>query len=371
MPFELPVNIQPGLHSQTIAVAVGYGRRAVGKVGDGVGVDVFPATKVNGELLAFSGQTLRVRPTGRYYKLAQTQWHNQTENRPIINDISLAEYKKDASAANHTDPHLRLKEVPSIWPMHDYSKGYQWGMTIDLNACTGCGACTIACQAENNVPVVGRENVRISREMHWIRIDRYYSGTPDQPSVVFQPMLCQHCENAPCETVCPVLATVHSDDGLNQQIYNRCVGTRYCSNNCPYKVRRFNFFDHWKAYEGTLNMVWNPEVTVRSRGIMEKCTFCVQRIRDSRDKSVLEGRHIRDGELKTACQQTCPTEAIAFGNINDKYSQVSKLRDHPRAFRVLEVLNTKPRISYMSKVRNVEAPSSHGHEKGHAGGHES
>ncbi|MBU6375802.1 MAG: 4Fe-4S dicluster domain-containing protein [Bdellovibrionales bacterium] len=369
VPFELPVNVQPGLHPQTLAVAVGYGRRSVGKVGDGVGVDMYPSVRVSGDLLVFSGQGVTVRRTGRSYKLAQTQWHSQSENRPVINDITLAEYKKDPGTSNHTDPHLRLKEVPSIWPMHDYSKGYQWGMTIDLNACTGCGACTIACQAENNIPVVGRENVRISREMHWIRIDRYYSGSPEQPNVIFQPMLCQHCENAPCETVCPVLATVHSEDGINQQIYNRCVGTRYCSNNCPYKVRRFNFFDHWKSYEGTLNMVWNPEVTVRSRGIMEKCTFCVQRIRDSRDKAVLSGRHIRDGELKTACQQTCPTEAIAFGNINDKYSEVSKLREHPRAFRVLEVLNTRPRISYMTKVRNAEAPSSHGHGAGHGDGH--
>ena len=367
--FELPVNVQPGMHPRTVAVAVGYGRRAAGKVGDGVGVDLYPAAKIAGDLLAFSGQSVSLRRTGRVYKLAQTQWHSASENRPIINDISLAEFKKDAAAANHTDPHLRLKEVPSIWPMHDYSKGYQWGMTIDLNSCTGCGACVIACQAENNIPVVGRENVRISREMHWMRIDRYYSGSPEQPSVVFQPMLCQHCENAPCETVCPVLATVHSEDGLNQQVYNRCVGTRYCANNCPYKVRRFNFFDHWKSYEGTLNMVWNPEVTVRSRGIMEKCTFCVQRIRDSRDQAVVQGRHIRDGEMRTACQQTCPTDAIAFGNINDQYSEVSKLRAQPRAFRVLEVLNTKPRVSYMTKVRNVEAPAGHGHDQGHGGEH--
>jgi molybdopterin-containing oxidoreductase family iron-sulfur binding subunit len=365
--FALPVNIQPGLHPQTVAVAVGYGRSSVGKVGDGTGVNVYPAAQVSAGILAYSGHAARIRKTGRAYKLARTQWHSASENRPIINDITLAEYRKDASAANHTDPHLRLKEVPSMWPMHDYSKGYQWGMTIDLNSCTGCGACVVACQAENNIPVVGRENVRISREMHWMRIDRYYSGSPDQPSVVFQPMLCQHCENAPCETVCPVLATVHSEDGLNQQVYNRCVGTRYCANNCPYKVRRFNFFDHWKSYEGTLNMVWNPEVTVRSRGIMEKCTFCVQRIRDSRDKSVLEGRHIRDGEMKTACQQTCPTDAIAFGNINDKYAEVSKLRQHPRAFKVLEVLNTQPRISYMTKVRHTVSAAGHGHGESHAG----
>jgi Fe-S-cluster-containing dehydrogenase component/anaerobic selenocysteine-containing dehydrogenase len=357
---ELPVNIQPGLHPQCVAAAVGYGRRNVGKVGNSKGWDLFPAVKVIPGQLVFSGQEVRLRRTGKFFKLAQTQWHHRAENRPIINDLTLAQYIKNPGESNHTDPHLRLKEVPTIWPVHDYSKGYQWGMSIDLNSCTGCGACIIACQAENNIPVVGRDNVRISREMHWIRIDRYYSGSPEQPSVVFQPMICQHCENAPCETVCPVLATVHSEDGLNQQIYNRCVGTRYCANNCPYKARRFNFFDHWKSYEGTLNMAWNPEVTVRSRGIMEKCTFCVQRIRDARDKAVLEGRHIKDGELKTACQQTCPTEAIAFGNINDEFSKVAKLRKHPRDFRVLEVLNTKPRVSYMTKVRNTQHEHSGG-----------
>lgn len=372
VPVELPVNIQPGLHPQTVAAAIGYGRRNAGKVGNGKGIDLYPMVRVVGTHLVFAGQTVRLRRTGRFFKLAQTQWHNRSENRPIINDITLAEYIKNPGAGNHTDPHLRLKEVPSIWPVHDYSKGYQWGMSIDLNSCTGCGACIIACQAENNIPVVGRDNVRVSREMHWIRIDRYYAGSPEQPSVVFQPMICQHCENAPCETVCPVLATVHSEEGINQQIYNRCVGTRYCANNCPYKARRFNFFDHWKSYEGTLNMAWNPEVTVRSRGIMEKCTFCTQRIRDARDKAVLEGRHIKDGELKTACQQTCPTDAIAFGNINDEYSQVAKLRRQPRDFRVLEVLNTKPRVSYLSKVRNVEGgghgPQGEGHAeaKGHS-----
>ena len=364
VPVELPVNVQPGLHPQTVAVAVGYGRKSVGKVGNGKGVDVYPMTRAIPGQVVFSGQEVQIRRTGKFFKLAQTQWHHRSENRPIINDLSLAEYIKNPGASNHTDPHLRLKEVPTMWPLHDYSKGYQWGMSIDLNSCTGCGACVIACQAENNIPVVGRDNVRISREMHWIRIDRYYSGSPEQPSVLFQPMICQHCENAPCETVCPVLATVHSEDGINQQIYNRCVGTRYCANNCPYKARRFNFFDHWKSYEGTLNMAWNPEVTVRSRGIMEKCTFCTQRIRDARDKAVLEGRHIRDGELKTACQQTCPTEAIAFGNINDEFSAVAKRRKHPRDFRVLEVLNTKPRVSYMSKVRNVAHVASD-HDSGH------
>ena len=347
--IALPVNIQPGLHADVVAVAIGYGREAAGKVGNGVGRDVKEFVKGS----AFAGASATVQNTGRRYQLAITQWHNATEERPIVNDLTLAEFKADPKTANHTDPHLRLEEVPTMWPKHKYP-GYRWGMAIDLNACTGCGSCVIACQAENNIPVVGRDNVRKSREMHWMRIDRYYSGSPENPDVVFQPMLCQHCENAPCETVCPVLATVHDNEGLNSQIYNRCVGTRYCQNNCPYKVRRFNFFDHWKSYEGSMNLAWNPDVTVRSRGIMEKCTFCVQRIRDSKDKAKDEGRKLRDLELKTACQQTCPTDAITFGDINDQDTVVSKNRNDARAFRVLEVLNTVPAISYLSKVRNKE-----------------
>jgi molybdopterin-containing oxidoreductase family iron-sulfur binding subunit len=304
---------------------------------------------------------VQIRKTGKFYRLAATQWHTATENRPVINDITIAQYRKNPAAAMHVDPHLRLETVPTIWPKHEY-KGHRWGMAIDLNACTGCGACMIACQAENNVPVVGRDQVRVSRNMHWIRIDRYYSGPADNPEVIFQPMLCQHCENAPCETVCPVLATVHDDEGLNVQVYNRCVGTRYCQNNCPYKVRRFNFFDHWKFYEGTMNMAWNPDVTVRTRGIMEKCTFCVQRIRDTKLKAKEAGDRVQDGDFQVACQQTCSTQAIIFGDMNDPESRVSKLMADPRAFRVLEVLNTLPAISYMTKVRNTvgEAHSGHG-----------
>ncbi|MBS1961593.1 MAG: Fe-S-cluster-containing hydrogenase [Bdellovibrionales bacterium] len=347
--IDLPVNIQPGLHENVVAAAIGYGRTAAGKVGNDVGRDV--KVFVNGSTMAFSGLPVAVAKTGRRYQIAVTQWHNATENRPVLNDITLAEYKSNSKASLETDPELRLEKVPTMWPKHEYP-GYRWGMSIDLNACTGCGSCIIACQSENNTPVVGRDNVRRSREMHWMRIDRYYSGSPENPDVVFQPMLCQHCENAPCETVCPVLATVHDDEGLNAQIYNRCVGTRYCQNNCPYKVRRFNFFDHWKSYEGSMNLAWNPDVTVRTRGIMEKCTFCVQRIRDAKDKAKDEGRKLRDLELKTACQQTCPTDAIIFGDINDKKTEVSKLREDDRAFRVLEVLNTVPSISYLTKVRN-------------------
>jgi anaerobic selenocysteine-containing dehydrogenase/Fe-S-cluster-containing dehydrogenase component len=358
---ELPVHIQPGMHPGAVSAAVGYGRRAAGKVGTEAGVDVFPFVKVEGSHLAFSGQPVTVRKTGKFYRLASTQWHTVTENRPIINDITLTDFVKNPAMSNHTDPELRMENVPSIWPEHVY-KGHRWGMAIDLTSCIGCGACVIGCQAENNIPVVGRDQVRNSRQMHWIRIDRYYAGTPESPEVVFQPMLCQHCENAPCETVCPVLATVHDDEGLNIQVYNRCVGTRYCQNNCPYKVRRFNFFDHWKSYEGSMNMVWNPDVTVRSRGILEKFTFCVQRIRDGKDKAKDNGDKVFDGQIKTACQQTCPTDAIAFGDLNDPESRVAKLREDPRAFRVLETLNTKPVISYMTKVRNKQGTSAHGTE---------
>lgn len=353
---QLPVYVQPGMHPGVVSVAVGYGRSAAGKVGTETGVDVFPFVKAEGSHLSFSGQRVTLRRTGRFYRLATTQWHTVSENRPIINDITLGDFIKNPAAANGTDPELRMHEVPSIWPKHEY-KGHRWGMAIDLTSCIGCGSCVIACQAENNIPVVGREQVRNSRNMHWIRIDRYYQGSADNPELVFQPMLCQHCENAPCETVCPVLATVHDDEGLNIQVYNRCVGTRYCQNNCPYKVRRFNFFDHWKSYEGSMNMVWNPDVTVRSRGIMEKCTFCVQRIREAKDAAKDAGERVRDGQFQTACAQTCPTDAIVFGDINDPQSRVSKLQADPRAFRVLETLNTKPVISYMSKVRNKAGSS--------------
>lgn len=365
--LELPVLVLPGVAKGVIAAALGYGRREVGEVGNGVGKDIKNLYKVasNGDW-DWSGFAVKPSKTGKRYQIAITQWHNATENRPIINDISIVDFKKDAKAAIHADPHLRLDTVPTMWPKHEY-KGYRWGMSVDLTSCSGCGACVIACQAENNIPVVGRDNVRKSREMHWMRIDRYFSGNPNSPDVVFQPMMCQHCENAPCETVCPVLATVHDDEGLNSQVYNRCVGTRYCQNNCPYKVRRFNFFDHWKSYEGNMNLAWNPDVTVRSRGIMEKCTFCVQRIRDAKDKAKDQGRKVTDKEFKTACQQTCPTEAISFGNVNDANSEVAKKRAEAHGFRALEVLNTVPMVTYLTKVRNRdESALSHGHGEGHS-----
>ncbi len=365
---ELPVRVQAGIHPQTVAVAVGYGRRAAGKVGTEAGVDVYPFVQADGPHLIYSGHPVKIRRTERFYRLAAVQWHTVTENRPIINDITVKEFEATPGLSNHTDPHLRMETVPSLWPEHTYT-GHRWGMAIDLTSCIGCGACVIGCQAENNIPVVGRDQVRNSRAMHWIKIDRYFSGSPENPDTVFQPMLCQHCENAPCETVCPVLATVHDDEGLNVQVYNRCVGTRYCQNNCPYKVRRFNFFDHWKSYEGPMSMAWNPEVTVRTRGIMEKCTFCTQRIRDAKDTAKDAGERVQDGQIKTACQQTCPTDAIVFGDMNDPTSRVAKLKKDPRAFRVLEVLNTKPAINYLTKVRNKEGTSGH-HGGGGAEHHE-
>ena len=350
---EVPLHVQPGMDDQTVSLAVGYGRESVGKVGDGVGVNAYTLAQydeASGQQVT-AGIEVVVEKTGKRYELAVTQNHHRMENRPIINDMTLSEFKINPATERHTDPHLRLK-TPSIWPKHKYTGPYRWGMVIDLNSCTGCSACVVACQAENNIPIVGRDRVRFAREMHWIRIDRYYSGSKENPDVVRQPMLCQHCENASCETVCPVLATVHNEEGMNDMAYNRCVGTRYCQNNCPYKVRRFNFFDHWKDYKSTQNLAWNPDVTVRSRGIMEKCTFCVQRIREKQQVAKKEKRLVRDGEIQTACQQTCPADAIVFGNVNDMESQVSRLKQELHAFYSLEILNNKPQIAYLSKVRN-------------------
>jgi molybdopterin-containing oxidoreductase family iron-sulfur binding subunit len=361
---RLPVHVQPGMHPGVVSTAVGYGRQAAGKVGNECGKNVYPLVTKAANAALFSGQAATLRRTEEIYRLAKTQWYmdargGNAEPRPIINEVSLAEFRKDPGASQETNPELRLETVPTMWPKHKYT-GHRWGMAIDLNGCTSCGACTIACQAENNIPVVGREQVRNNRHMGWIRIDRYFSGSPENPNVAFQPMLCQHCENAPCETVCPVIATLHDDEGLNVQVYNRCVGTRYCQNNCPYKVRRFNFFDHWIHYEGTMNLAWNPDVTVRTRGIMEKCTFCVQRIREAKDKAKDMNIAVADGSFKTACQQTCPNDAIVFGDLNDPTSRVSRLRADPRNYRVLENNNTMPAVSYLTKVRNAEGGEAHG-----------
>jgi molybdopterin-containing oxidoreductase family iron-sulfur binding subunit len=249
-----------------------------------------------------------------------------------------------------------------MYPEYVYT-GLKWGMAIDLNKCTGCGECVVACTAENNIPVVGKEQVQKGREMHWIRIDRYYSGPVDEPKVSNQVMLCQHCDNAPCENVCPVVATTHSPDGLNQMIYNRCVGTRYCSNNCPYKVRRFNFYNFRDFFadsyqlDNLFSMVNNPEVTVRSRGVMEKCTFCIQRIMEARENAIEENRQLQGTDVKTACQEACITNAISFGDVSDKESEVSKFREHGLAYHVLEELNVRPNVTYIAKLRNTHKES--------------
>jgi len=240
---------------------------------------------------------------------------------------------------------------------------------VDLNTCNGCGACQISCQAENNIPVVGKRYVLEGREMHWMRIDRYYVGSPDNPEVVYQPVMCQQCDNAPCETVCPVLATVHTDEGLNDMVYNRCVGTRYCANNCPYKVRRFNWFNYAKNIQKPLHLALNPDVTVRSRGVMEKCTFCVHRIKEGKLEAKLEKRELKDGDVQTACQASCPTGAIVFGDLNDQNSQVTKIYKQQRSYALLEEFGAAPAVRYLTKIRNNNQDKRF-EDKGHGAGHE-
>ena len=344
--FELPVHVQPGLHPDVIAIGLGYGRTAAGRVGNKVGQNGYALAQATAGRIGLSGIPVRIAKTGRIAPLACVQGHQYTEDRPIIYETTFGEYLKDPAAGNDAPT-----SEPSMWTRHKYA-GAKWGLSIDLNACIGCSACMIACQAENNIPAVGKQIVLQGREMHWIRIDRYYSGTAEAPETVYQPMLCQHCENAPCETVCPVLATVHSSEGLNLQIYNRCVGTRYCSNNCPYKVRRFNWFSYSDVREKSLRLVLNPDVTVRTKGVMEKCTMCVQRIRDGKERAKPFGIPVKDGDIETACMQTCPTQAIVFGDVNDPKSRVAQQAKNPRGYHVLAELNTLPAITYQTKVRN-------------------
>ncbi|MFM6975664.1 MAG: TAT-variant-translocated molybdopterin oxidoreductase [Sphingobacteriaceae bacterium] len=368
----LPALIQPGQATGTIAIALGYGRTKAGQAGNGVGQNAYPFLSfVNGTLQ--TATAVSVSKAGGTYELAQTQTHHSFEGRNIIRETTLKEYLKDPHAGSgHGEGH----KTYDLWDKHE-KPGNNWVMAIDLNACTGCGACIVACNAENNIPVVGRDEVRKRREMHWIRIDRYYSFNEDgksvteeneiahledmdNVSVVHQPMLCQHCEHAPCETVCPVLATVHSSDGLNHMAYNRCVGTRYCANNCPYKVRRFNWFNYWNdsRFDNYLNneftqLVLNPDVTTRSRGVMEKCSMCIQRIQAGKLQAKIEKRPLKDGDIKTACQQTCPANAIIFGDGNDPNSEVSKALKSDRTYYVLEELNVQPGVGYQVKVRNT------------------
>ncbi|MDH7603266.1 MAG: 4Fe-4S dicluster domain-containing protein [Melioribacter sp.] len=360
----LPVFIQPGMNDDTIHIELGYGRKVVGEVGKDVGFNAVNLMSKNFTGSPFIYTNAKIKKSNGKHILAATQEHHSLDDkfvkdfhriRKIIQEGTIVKYQKE--------PHFLHKEKHDLFSItreHKFS-GVKWAMAIDLNKCTACNACVASCNVENNIPVVGKDQVERSREMQWIRIDRYYSGTEEEPIVSNQPMLCQHCDNAPCENVCPVSATNHSPDGLNQMVYNRCVGTRYCSNNCPYKVRRFNFYnfrDHFQNayYENELtSLVNNPEVTVRSRGVMEKCTFCIQRIMEARSNAIKEGREIKGNDVVTACQQACPSNAIIFGDMNDPDSEISKLRNHNLSYYVLEELNIKPNVTYIAKLRNIHS----------------
>jgi MoCo/4Fe-4S cofactor protein with predicted Tat translocation signal len=364
--LELPVWVLPGMADGVVAVTLGYGRARAGRIGSGVGFDTF--TLRTSEAPG-SGRGASLTRLGRRHALSSTQNHGSMEGRPLVRESSLAElHAAPAPAPDHGDSahappsglvpgrHGVFLNEPhhfSLWKEHAYDRGHQWGMTIDLNACIGCSACMVACQSENNVPVVGKAQVANGRQMHWLRVDRYFSGEPEgSPDVVFQPVPCMHCEDAPCEQVCPVAATVHDGEGLNVMVYNRCIGTRYCSNNCPYKVRRFNFFNYTKDTPDILQLAMNPDVTVRSRGVMEKCSYCTQRINRTKIDARLAGRELADGDVKTACQQACPASAIEFGDIRDGSSRVARAKADPRNYELLGELNTKPRTTYLTKVRN-------------------
>ncbi|MBA4144579.1 MAG: molybdopterin oxidoreductase, partial [Cytophaga sp.] len=398
--------IQPGQAPKTLGIALGYGRTKVGKVAENIGVNAYPfLALVNGSISFAATTGVKVEKTTDPFQLAQTQIHHTYMGREnVVQEATLEEF-------NHNPLHFR-EEAPkisdwdkkvdpnslSLWKGHEYNN-HHWGMAVDLNSCTGCGACVVACNVENNVALVGKQEVINRREMHWLRIDRYYSnpeGTDvdnydalevaaENPEVVFQPMMCQHCNNAPCETVCPVAATTHSSEGLNQMTYNRCIGTRYCANNCPYKVRRFNWFKYhdnqqFAQSNPAMNtdlgrMVLNPDVTVRSRGVMEKCSFCVQNIQAGKLSAKRERRPVKDGEVTTACMASCTTGAIVFGDLNNPESRISKLLQieldpnrkngidkiahNPRAYRVIEEIGVKPNVYYLTKIRNKDEKKAH------------
>ena len=351
---RLPVWVLPGTADDVVVVPFGHGRRRTGRVGTAVGQDTF-ALRTSGAPWFDGGAG--IAKTNESYFIASTQNHFSMEGRHPVRVVDAEEFRTNHKAVEELG-HEVPGRLDTLYPPTDEHPtsaraAHRWGMAIDLNACTGCSACVIACTAENNIPVVGKSQVGRSREMHWLRVDTYYEGSPDAPTGTHhQPVPCQQCENAPCEVVCPVAATVHSDEGLNDMVYNRCVGTRYCSNNCPYKVRRFNYhlYQDWET--PSLQLMRNPDVTIRSRGVMEKCTYCVQRINHARIDAKTAGRDIRDGEIKTACQQTCPADAITFGDLNDANSKVVQLKKQERNYGLLEDLGTRPRTTYLAKVRN-------------------
>ncbi|MCB1184388.1 TAT-variant-translocated molybdopterin oxidoreductase [bacterium] len=378
--LEMAVYVLPGQARHAVTVNLGYGRGDAGRVGQGAGFNAY-ALRTFAHLHQDHG--LKLAKTGATYKLATTQDHHAIDQAGaqeiqkrvpgLVREGSLAEYKADEHFVDHLGIHSPPLE--SLWKEWEYN-GHKWGMAIDLNLCNGCNACVIGCQAENNIAVVGKDEVSRGREMSWVRLDRYFMGDPDDPKVAQQPVACAQCEMAPCEQVCPVAATMHTREGLNAMVYNRCVGTRYCSNNCPYKVRRFNWFNNFEDLTETQRLVLNPDVTVRARGVMEKCTYCVQRIEGARVAARTEGRAMRDGDITPACQQTCPSDAIVFGDLNDPESRVSKLREHSRSYDLLNYLNLKPRTFYMARIRNPNpaitpvAMHDGGHGGGHGGGQE-
>ncbi len=340
--------LQPGLVENVITTEIGYGRTKAGEVGNAVGGNVLPL------LLAkeFTWQLdqVTIEKKGENHPIATTQAHHSLDGRSIVHEATLEEYEKHPNFPRRNEH----TELIALYPNEHEYNGHKWGMVIDLNSCVGCNACVIACDSENNIAVVGKEQVLKGREMHWMRIDRYYENSNQySPKAIHQPMLCQHCENAPCENVCPVAATTHSPEGLNEMTYNRCVGTRYCSNNCPYKVRRFNYFDFTEGIKSPEELASNPDVTVRMRGVMEKCTFCVQRINAGKFEAKEAGfERVPDGKIKTACQESCPAEAIVFGDLNNPDSAVSKESHLSHGFHVLKDFNTKPSITYLAKIRN-------------------
>jgi len=364
---KAPLHLQPAVHPGVVTLGLGWGRRAAGQVGAGIGVDAFPLTQITKAGLVYSGASVQLKKVGSGYQLVSPQGNNyinyshdwvtpEKEHRgeEIIHETTLVQIQSNPRAGNEAA--LERGNSADMWYLWDGKHNFprhHWGMTVDLNSCTGCNACVAACYAENNIPVVGKDQVWRGRSMEWIRIDRYFADDTENPVVTNQPMLCQQCGNAGCESVCPVLATVTNDEGLNVQVYNRCVGTRFCSNNCVYKARRFNFYEYSRVRSSPLELALNPDVTVRSMGVMEKCTFCVQRINAGEKRAQALGVPVKDGDIKTACQQTCPSQAIYFGDMNDEKSAMMQARTE-RSYRALEFLNFRPSVSYLTKIRNVE-----------------
>lgn len=355
--LKLPVLVQPGQAYGTISIALGYGRQGAGKVADGLGVNAYPLATMADDSICFSRTGITFRKTLQKHTVARSQVYSSLGGRPIVRETTLAEYRKKPDAGNELHKEIEKKHV-SLYadPVYD---GFHWGLSVDLNACTGCGACLIACQAENNIPVVGKTEVEKFRIMHWIRIDRYYSGDPEHPDVVHQPVMCMQCDHAPCENVCPVSATPHNNEGLNQVAYTRCIGTKYCINNCPYKVRKFNWFQYaqnpkfnFHANSDLGRLVLNPDVTVRERGVVEKCSFCSQRIQEKKLQAKLENRILNGEEVQTACVQACPAKALVFGDLNNQDNRVSRLTTNERNYFLLEELHTLPSVGYLTKIRN-------------------